>query len=180
MLPWCGGGGGGADAGGVQLHWRVFGSAPHVERPDGCTLANYIYSIPAEVIEQDLRFRKNPAGHMKAIVNTKFWAIGCNPHACTSTRPYALADGRTATNMAADKLQYDRAYVHHYVTRCAGVGGVGVRGGDWTRLRGVCPLVLPRKVVCACQSPYIVQALISRRICLPQCPGVKYCVNTCK
>jgi hypothetical protein len=95
----------------------VFGSAPHVERPDGCTLAKYVYSIPTEVMEQDIRFRKNPAGHMKSIVNTKFSSIDCNPHTCVSTRPYVLADGTLFSNIAAEKLQYDRAYVHHYITR---------------------------------------------------------------
>jgi hypothetical protein len=73
------------DTDGLILHWRMFGSSGHINRPRGGVLRNYIKCYSVENAEKMNSESRNPRGQTKSITHTRKRNNTidlCNAHEC--------------------------------------------------------------------------------------------------
>lgn len=93
---------------GVLLHWLVFGPSGHETRPEGLTIANYLFRTPS-----------NP--HVKSLVRTRdLLGTRDTPHILSSAGPLCNPRGVPVPAEARqDPPCHDVMVVNHYMTRSA-------------------------------------------------------------
>ena len=97
--------------GGLAVNWVLFGSAGHIHRPEGGTLANYWKCVPLSHPENL---------HVKTIANMKFIA-----HASGTPHFFMYNEDKTAVSESFEVVEgpkthknvIERVSIYHYVTK---------------------------------------------------------------
>eukprot|EP01026_Neomeris_dumetosa_P021378 TRINITY_DN1870_c0_g1_i10.p1 TRINITY_DN1870_c0_g1~~TRINITY_DN1870_c0_g1_i10.p1 ORF type:complete len:392 (+),score=17.95 TRINITY_DN1870_c0_g1_i10:107-1177(+) len=93
--------------GAVQLHWRIFGSSGHIEKPIVSPLIAYTQCGEDEQHPQHLNM------FTKTFVNTRYFSGWCDPHFCGVEQGLVNAL-KQRTNWNNQNITFEKALLHHY------------------------------------------------------------------